>query len=201
MNVSILRRARWALVLPAATFLMAAAGRHITPTVVLAKQADVIKNTLAGATSYFVRDVKIGRDAVAALRQAADFTPEEPEFRFFYGKTAGGELAGVVFFPQVNTQHGPFEVGITVGPSGRVTKVVVTKATVETKPWVEKAVGAGLLERFTGMGPGDDPQSALASLSRSELGAMPYYVAGELTKAVARGLALYQVLYPTQPSA
>jgi len=195
MNASLFRRARWALALPAVALVMGAAAWHITPTVVLNKQADVIKATLPQARSFFVRDVKIGKEALDAIRKAADFTPDEEEFKFYYGKTADGEVAGVVFFPQVNTQHGPFEVGVTVDGSGTVTKVVATKATVETKPWVEKAVKARLLDRFGGMHPGDDVGVALEGVSKAELGAMPYYVAGELTKAVGRGLAMYQALY------
>jgi hypothetical protein len=195
MNVSLIRRARLALALPAAALVMGAAAWHITPTVVLNKQADVIKATLPEARSFFVRDVKIGKEALAAIRRAADFTPDEDEFKFYYGKTADGDVAGVVFFPQVNTQHGPFEVGVAVDPSGTVTKVVATKATVETKPWVEKAIEARLLERFDGMHPGDDVGTALKGVSKAEIGAMPYYVAEELTKAVGRGLALYRALY------
>jgi len=195
MNASLIRRARLALALPAAALVMGAAAWHITPTVVLNKQADVIKATLPEARSFFVRDVKIGKEALAAIHRAADFTPDEDEFKFYYGKTSDGGAAGVVFFPQVNTQHGPFEVGVTVDPSGTVTKVVATKATVETKPWVEKAIKARLLDHFDGMHPGDDVGAALNGVSKAQLGAMPYYVAQELTKAVGRGLALYQALY------
>ena len=192
---SFTRIARLALAAPAALLVLGAAARHITPTVVLAKQADVIRSTLPGASSYFVREVTIGKEALAEINRTGAFTPDDRDVKFYYGKTASGEPAGVVFFPQVNTQHGPFEVGVAVDPSGKVSRVVATKATVETKPWVEKAVRAHLLDRFDGMTPGDDVGSALQSVSRAELGAMPYYVAGELTKAVGRGLTLYRVLY------
>lgn len=182
----------------AAMPLVLAAGAHITPTVVLKKHADVIRQTLPKASSFFVRTVEIGRADANRIKQAAGYTPEDPEVKFFYGTEAGGAVEGVVFFPQVNTQHGPFEVGLTIGPNGAITSANVTKATVETKPWVKKVIDAGLMKQFVGLRPGDDAQRALASVSKDELGSMPYYAAEVLTTAVARGLALYSVLYPKQ---
>jgi hypothetical protein len=88
------------------------------------------------------------------------------------------------------------EVGLSLNPDGSIREAVVTKATVETKPWVLTAVKAGLMKRFRGMRPGDDPTRALDGLSKQELGEMPYYMAGVAAQAVKRGLVLYGVLYP-----
>ena len=181
--------------LVAAATLAAAAPLHITPTVVLAKHVDVIRATLKGASQYFERTVDIGRDDLSRIRRAGDFTPETGEFHFYYGTDAGGQVAGVVLFPQVNNQHGPLEVGIAVGPDGAVTRVIVTKATVETKPWVQQAVHAGFLAAFEGLRRPEDADGALAALSRDEIGAMPYYMAEQTALAVRRGLVLYQVLF------
>lgn len=172
-----------------------AAATHITPTVVLRKQADVIRTTLDGAQQYFVRTVEIGKADRERLKGAVDFVPEEPSFDFYYGTNAAGDIAGVVLFPQVNTQHGPLEVGLVMGPEQAIQKVVVTKATVETKPWVLAAVRAGLLEGFEGERVGDDPAVALDRLSNQDLGKMPRYMADVAVTAVRRGLALYDVLY------
>lgn len=168
---------------------------HITPTVVLEKQADVIRNSLPDAQSFFVTTVKIGRQDADRIKALANFKPEEPEFKFFYGENASGAVKGVVCFPQVNTQHGPFELGLTITPDGTIKQAVVTKATVETKPWVRKVIDAGLMSRFGGMRLTDDPKTALQDVSKDELGSMPYYAAELLTTAVARGVVLYRVLY------
>jgi hypothetical protein len=168
---------------------------HITPTVVLEKQADLIKETLPGAKQYFLRTVDIGKADFGRIEREGGFKPEGDRVKFYYGKDGAGKEAGVVLFPQVNTQHGPLEVGLTMNPDGTVRDAVVTKATVETKPWVLQAVKAGLMKNFEGMRPGDDPAKALQGLSSEELGKMPYYMAEIAAKAVGRGLVLYDVLY------
>lgn len=180
-------------------FLMGASALlHITPTVVLKAQADVIRETVPGAAQYFAKTVKIGRDDLTRLRTSADFTPEEPDVKFYYGTGADGAVRGVVLFPQVNTQHGPLEVGLTMAPDGTVQNVIVTKATVETKPWVLEALRSGFTRSFAGMRFGDDPTRALAGVDRKALGPMPYYLAEVTTEAVKRGLAFYGILYAAQ---
>lgn len=168
---------------------------HITPTVVLHKQADVIKSSVPDATEYFVKTVKIGRADFARLRKEGGFEPDEDEMKFYYGKGSDGSVRGIVFFPQVNTQHGPLEVGLALGPEGALRSVTVTKATVETKPWVNAAVQSGFLGRLTGMKPDGDPRVALRGLSKASLGEMPYYMAEVALRDVARGLVLYRTLY------
>ncbi len=187
------RRAIWLLALPC--LVRAAAAPHITPTVVLKTQADVIRETLPDAAQFFVRTVKIGREDLSRLRASAEFTPDDPEVKFYYGNGADGNLRGVVLFPQVNTQHGPLEVGLTLAPDGTVKAVTVTKATVETKPWVLEVVRSGLGKQFQGMRFGDDPARALAAVDRKDLGAMPYYFAEVTATAVKRGLAFYGILF------
>ncbi len=167
---------------------------HITPTVVLVKEADLIKRTVP-ASRYFLRTVQIGRADFAKIRQEGGFEPDADKVKFFYGTDSSGKKAGVVLFPQVNTQHGPLEVGLTMNDDGTVRNATVTKATVETKPWIMKAVQAGLMPSFRGMRYGDDPARALRGLSADSLGAMPYYMAEVAASAVQRGLVYYDVLY------
>jgi hypothetical protein len=184
------------LLAPATVSALSGAVRlHITPTVVLQKQADVIRATIPGATQFFVRTVNVGRSDFERIREEGDFEPEEGDFKFYYGQDTGGNVVGVAFFSQVNNQHGPVEVGIAMNPDGSVRDAVVTKATVETKPWVLTALKSGLTRRFRGMHAGDDARAALDGLSRSELGEMPYYMASVVTRAVEQGLVLYDVLY------
>jgi hypothetical protein len=193
-----LRTLRTGGLLAAVLILAAAAPLHITPTVVLVKRVDVIKTTLRGATQYFQRTVDIGRDDLGRIRRAADFTPESAEIHFYYGTDAGGMTTGVVLFPQVNSQHGPLEVGLTIGPDGAIANAVVTKATVETKPWVRKAVKTGFMDQFKGIRQPDNVDRALETISRGDIGAMPSYMAEQVTLAVKRGLVLYQVLFASR---
>jgi hypothetical protein len=183
-------RYTWPLLL---TLLLAAA-RHPTPTVVLVKQTDVIRTALGGATQFFVRKVTIGKDDLAKIRREADFSPEDPDLNFYLGKSGEGKLVGVTLFPQVNTMHGPIEIGLTLKPDGTIASAVVTQATVETKPWVEEAVASGLMKRFQGMRSGDDVKRALAPLS-GKMGQMPYWEAEVIAAAVQQGLVLHHTLF------
>ena len=64
---------------------------------------------------------------------------------------------GVTLFQQVDTPHGPIEVGLTFGPDGALTSADVTTATVETKPWVQEATASGLMKGFAGLPLGRRP--------------------------------------------
>ena len=178
-------------VLPLALLL---AARHPTPTVVLVKQTDLIRTTLPAAQQYFVRRVTIGKDDLAQIRHDVAYTPEDPNVNFYLGKTDAGKVAGVVLFPQVNTMHGPIEVGLTLSPDGVVTSAVVTKATVETQPWVEEATSAGLMKRFQGIRYGVDVTQAIAPLS-GRLGHMSFFEAEVIASAVKQGLVMYHQLF------
>lgn len=183
-----------ALALPA-LLLIPHSPEHITPTVVLVKQADAIRKTLPDARHFFLRTVQIGRTDFQAIEHQANYKPDEDKVKFYYGTDANGTLTGTVLFPQINTQHGPIEIALTMHPNGTIARVVVTKATVETKPWVEAAIKTGFLEKFVGMKPGDDPTAALEGLAREKLGAMPTFCAKTIAEAVKHGLVLYQVLF------
>lgn len=168
---------------------------HITPTVVLRKQADVIRSALPEATQFFVKTVTIGQSDFNSLSEAG-FAPDEEEMRFYYGTRGDGSVVGVVLFPQINTsQHGPVEIGLALTPQGTISSVVLTKATIETKPWAQAAERSDLMARFVGMRSDGNPDSALQSVSRDSIGEMPYYVAGLIVRTVSRGLALYRTLY------
>jgi hypothetical protein len=178
-----------------AAAVLLAALPHITPTVTLVKHADAIKQAIGGAAHYFARTVDIGRNDLASIKRDASYTPDQENVRFYYGTDDAGKLTGVMLFPEVNTQHGPLEVGLALAPDGTVLKVIATKATVETKPWVEAMVKSGYLDHFTGLHAGDDARQVLAHASRTELGAMPYWTAEIVTLAVQRGSVLYRVLF------
>ena len=184
------------LALAAAAFGAAA---HPTPKVVLVKHADYIRQTLPGAKQYFVRTVSIGKQDLAAIRQSSDYTPADPDVQFFLGQGDGGAPVGVVLFQQVDTPHGPIEIGLTFGPNGAVAHAMVTTATVETKPWVQDAVASGLMDRFVGMRQGADPGKALQGRD-GKLGGMPAYMAELIATAVGRGLVLYATLYKESAS-
>jgi len=173
--------------------IVTGAATHPTPKVVLMKHADFIKQTIP-AKAYFVRTVTIGKADLAAIRKAGDYTPDDPDVQFFLGQNADSKTTGVALFQQVDTPHGPLEVGITFGPDGAIASAAVTTATVETKPWVQEAVASGMMKQFIGMKVGDDPRKALQGLDGKMTG-MPAYMCELIATAVGRGLVMYGTLY------
>src|SRR5207248_9632834 len=165
---------------------------HITPVVVLVKRPDAVQSLLPGADAYTAREVHLsGRDA-HRLHEAVDWSPEDGVVVFYAG-TAGSTAVGALEFVRVDTPHGPIEVAVGFTPQGAVRGVVVTKATVEMKPWVLEAVAAGLTVLIRGLKPGGTPGGATGIAGRA--GNLAVYVAGEVDKGVSRALAAYGAFY------
>src|SRR5438034_503500 len=130
-----------------------AAMLHITPIVVLVKRSDAVQALLPGADAYVAREVHLSGTDAHRLHETVDWSPEDGVL-VFYGGTAGSTSVGALEFVRVDTPHGPIEVAVGFTPQGAVRGVVVTKATVEMKPWVLEAVAAGLTDHYRGLKPG-----------------------------------------------
>ena len=143
------------------------AAAHPTPKVVLVKHADFIRQTLAGATQYFVRTVSIGKEDLAAIRKAERLHPgrsgravlPRPGRRRRDGRRRPVPAGRHPARPARGRAH--------VRPDGAIARAMVTTATVETKPWVQEAVGHGAHEAVRRHAAGDDPRKALGSVEGS----------------------------------
>ncbi len=177
-----------------------AAMLHITPIVVLVKRPDAVQALLPGADAYVAREVHLSGTDAHRLHEAVDWSPEDGVL-VFYGGTAGSTSVGALEFVRVDTPHGPIEVAVGFTPQGAVRGVVVTKATVEMKPWVLEAVAAGLTDHYRGLRPGGAPGGAPGGVPggaagiAGRAGNLAVYVAGEVDKGVARALAAYGAFY------
>src|SRR6266700_1067869 len=169
---------------------------HITPAVVLVKRPDAVQALLPGADAYFAREVHLSAADAHRLHAAVDWSPEDGVLAFYTGK-AGSVAVGALEFVRVDTPHGPIEVAVGFTPQGAVRGVVVTKATVEMKPWVLEAVAAGLTDHYRGLRPGGAPGGGPGGAAgiAGRAGNLAVYVAGEVDKGVARALAAYGAFY------
>ena len=165
---------------------------HITPAVVLVKRPDAVQALLPGADAFTAREVHLSGADAHRLHEAVDWSPDDGVLTFYTGKTGSTTVGGLVFV-RVDTPHGPLEVAVGFTPQGTVRGVIVTKATVEMKPWVLEAVGAGLADSYRGLKPDATPDGATAIASRA--GNLAVYVAREVDKGVARALASYGAFY------
>ncbi len=174
---------------------VAAALLHITPTVTLVKRPDAVKQLLPGAEQFFAREFHLsGQDAHRLHEDAGDWSPENGVLTFYVGKQTGNEV-GALEFVRVDTPHGPLEVAVSFTPQRTVRGVIVTKVTVETKPWVLAALQAGLTEHYRGLKPTDTPSGAEAVKGR--VGELPDYMAHHVDEGVKRALVAYRDFYKT----
>ena len=167
---------------------------HITPVVVLVKRPDAVQALLPGADAYLAREVHLSNRDAHRLHQVVDWSPEDGVLTLYTGK-AGATAVGALEFVRVDTPHGPIEVAVGFTPQGTVRGVIVTKATVEMKPWVLEAVAAGLTNHYRELKPGEAPGGAAALAGHT--GHLAEYIAGEVDKGVARALAAYGTFYKT----
>jgi len=165
---------------------------HITPTVVLVKRPDAVAEVLPYARTFLAREIHLSDADAHRLHEAVDWSPEEGVLTFYTGRN-GDAVAGALTFVRVDSPHGPVEVAVGFEPQGGIRKVVVTKATVETKPWVLEALRAGLTSSYEGLQAGATPDGAGAV--RSAVGKMPVYMAQRVDMGVARALAAYGAFY------
>lgn len=165
---------------------------HVTPTIVLVKRPDAVRALLPDAREFVEREIHLSDADAHRLHEAVDWSPDDGVVAFYTGKQ-GDRVVGALLFVRVDTPHGPVEVAVGFEPAGHVAGVVVTKATVETKPWVIEALDAGLTDRYRGLKPGDVPAGAAAL--KEKVGSLPEYMAAQVDKGVARALAAYGAFY------
>jgi hypothetical protein len=165
---------------------------HVTPTVELVKRVDVVRQIFPAADAWFERELHLSDPDAHKLHEAVDWSPEDGVLRFYTGKHAGAPV-GALIFVRVDSPHGPLEVAVGFTTDGAVARVVVTKATVETKPWVLSAVRAGLCEHYKGIRPGAVPRAA--EQIRAVAGQLPTYMGEQIDKGVQRALVAYADFY------
>jgi hypothetical protein len=158
---------------------------HITPTVILVKRPDAVNQLLPGADQFFARELHLSSVDAHRLHESVDWSPEDGVLTFYTGK-ANDKDVGTLLFVRVDTPHGPVEVAVSFTPQRVVRGVIVTKATVETKPWVLEALRAGLVEHYRGLRPADAPGGAGAI--KAHVGELADYIAQEVDKGVRRAL-------------
>jgi hypothetical protein len=107
---------------------------------------------------------------------------------FYLGKQQD-RVKGVLIFVRVDCPHGPMEVAVGFDSAGAIRGVEVTKATVETKPWIVEALRAGLTEHYRGGG------GAAAATVKGKVGTMAEYMAELVDAGVARAGAAYRLFY------
>ena len=171
---------------------LAAAVLHITPTVELVTRPDTVRRLLPGADQFVERDLHLSSADADRLKQATDWTPEHGVLTFYIGKENGQEV-GILEFVRVDTPHGGVEVATGFTAQHTVRGVIVTKVTVETKPWMVQALEAGLTDHYKGLKPTDTAAGAAAV--KGHVGDNSAFYAEEVDKGVERALVAFRDFY------
>lgn len=170
----------------------AAALLHITPTVTLVDRNEVVSRLLEGADRFTAREVHLSSADERRLHDAAGWTPPDDVITFYLGKRAD-RVQGVLVFMRVDSPHGPLEVAVGFDPAGAIRGVEVTKATVETKPWIVEALRAGLTTQYRGLATGTTPAAAVTV--KDKVGTMAEYMAELIDRGVTHAGAAYRLFY------
>ncbi len=165
---------------------------HITPTVILVKRQDAVARLLPGADKFAARELHLSSADSRRLHDAVGWEPPDGVVMFYIGKHQD-QVTGVLIFMRVDCQHGPIELAIGYDPRGTIRGVEVTKATVEMKPWIVEALGAGLTNEYRGLAVAQAPSGA--EKVKPRVGAMPGYMAELIDKGVMHANAAYRLFY------
>ena len=165
---------------------------HITPTVTLVERAEVVARLLPGAERFTAREMHLSSADERRLHDAAGWTPPDDVITFYLGKRAE-QVEGVLVFMRVDSPHGPLEVAVGFDTAGKIRGVEVTKATVETKPWIVEALRAGLTAQYRGLGA--DASPVAAATVKGKVGTMSEYMAQLIDRGVAHAGAAYRLFY------
>jgi len=165
---------------------------HITPTVVLVKRQDAVARLLPGADNFAARELHLSSADSRRVHDAVGWEPPDGVVTFYIGKHQD-QVTGALIFMRVDCQHGPIELAIGYDPRGTIRGVEVTKATVEMKPWIVEALGAGLTNEYRGMAVAQAPSGA--EKVKPRIGAMPGYMAELIDKGVMHANAAYRLFY------
>jgi len=170
---------------------------HITPTVILVKRPDAVTHLLPGADQFTARELHLSASDAHKLHTAVDWSPDDGILTFYSGRHGTADV-GALTFVRVDTPHGPVEVAVSFGTDRSIRGVLVTKATVETRPWVMEALRAGLTDHYVGLKPADEAAGSAAI--KDHVGEMAEYIAREVDKGVARALVAYREFYVGTPA-
>jgi len=165
---------------------------HITPTVVLVKRQDAVARLLPGADNFAARELHLSSADSRRVHDAVGWEPPDGVVTFYIGKHQD-QVTGALIFMRVDCQHGPIELAIGYDPRGTIRGVEVTKATVEMKPWIVEALGAGLTNEYRGLAVAQPPSGA--EKVKPRIGTMPGYMAELIDKGVMHANAAYELFY------
>lgn len=159
---------------------------HVSPTVVLVRRGEFVKESLPGATKFFEKT--LGAAAIAAVRADTGWTPSGEDARVYVGREGGGRLVGSVVLLWMPSQHGPLSLGVAFSPDGKIRRATVLEVGTEPLAWVRPLLVEGSLPDVEGLALSQAPDPA--RIGPSTAGAMSRYYAKVIAEGIARAQAV-----------
>ena len=185
-------RVYWIIVSWVLLLSVGSALAHITPPVILASDRDAIVAMTSGATKFFVREVRLTAEERQDIDQRWGWQPEDPLYRFYLGRDAGGQLVAAVIFLTEYTLHGPVRVAVGLGPDGKVRDARVVELTEETFPWLKPLLDQNLTQDYVGR----DSQASFTlgeRFARTSVESMPHFYGQIVASLIHRAVILFDV--------
>jgi hypothetical protein len=155
---------------------------HVSPTVVLVRRGDFVKDSLSGASRFFEKT--LSAPAIAAVRADTGWTPSGEDAKVYVGREGSGRLIGSVVFLWIPSQHGPLSLGVAFSPDGKIRRATVLEVGTEPLAWVRPLLVDGSLGGVEGLALTQAPDPS--RIGSSTAGAMSRYYAKVIAEGIAR---------------
>jgi len=164
---------------------------HVSPPVVLATEAQILKDMTGRTEGLTVTRVKLDSSQRAALREGCGCKASDVSYRAYVAGPEGGKAAAVVFVSEP-TQHGPVRVAVSLDRDGRVAAARVLEVTEESLPWVKPLIDQDLPGDYVGRRSGDD-FGISERFEKMRLESMRRFYAQVVSSLIRRAAVLYDV--------
>ena len=167
---------------------------HVSPTVVLVRRGDFVKESLLGATKFFEKT--LSAPAIAAVRADTGWTPSADDAKVYVGHEGGGRLVGSVVFLWIPSQHGPLSLGVAFSPDGKIRRATVLEVGTEPLAWVRPLLVDGSLGGVEGLALSQAPDPT--RIGPLAAGAMSRYYAKVIALGIARAQSVEKSSVPAE---
>lgn len=164
---------------------------HVSPPVVLATEAQILKDMTGRTDGIAVSRVKLDASQRAALKEGCGCKASEVSYRAYVAGPEGGKAAAVVFVSEP-TQHGPVRVAVALDRDGRVAAARVLEVTEESLLWVKPLIDQDLPGDYVGRRSGDD-FGISERFEKMRLESMRRFYAQVVSSLIRRAAVLYDV--------
>lgn len=172
--------------------VIVAAWAHLTPSVVLLSERDVLASQHAGAKKLSLREASLSADERKLIQSTYGWRAGDELHNFYMGRDDAGKLLSASVFMTDATMHGIIRVAVGLTPDGRVKSAEVVEFAEEVYAHMKPLIERGFTKKYVGLGIGSSFEPPPASASGVD--AMAQHYDAIVGRMVQRAVILYNVL-------